>query len=171
MCFWCSSKTRFPEGFTFASSNLSLPPLEAFISKFDVPIWQCNLFWIASFFLVFLKIHLCVLLQAIVKNDTELYYNYCVYDSDISTGFGAGSFLFLLASQILVMVASRCFCCGKALRPGGSRACAIILFLICWYIFLPNHINCRVPVVLEYDFQDSNVWKFGVLHSDQIHFL
>ncbi|KAM7492607.1 hypothetical protein LguiA_035528 [Lonicera macranthoides] len=70
-----------------------------------------------------------------VKNDTELNYNYCVYDSDISTGFGAGSFFFLLASQILVMVASRCFCCGKALRPGGSRACAIILFLICWVTF------------------------------------
>ncbi|KAG2307409.1 hypothetical protein Bca52824_027157 [Brassica carinata] len=34
------------------------------------------------------------------------------------------------------MVASRCFCCGKALNPGGSRACAIMLFLICWVFFL-----------------------------------
>jgi len=70
-----------------------------------------------------------------ITHDDEQNYNYCVYDSDISTGFGLGSFLFLLASQILLMVASRCFCCGKALSPGGSRACAIILFIICWVTF------------------------------------
>ncbi|CAN4103037.1 unnamed protein product [Withania somnifera] len=72
---------------------------------------------------------------ATLKLDTEGKYNYCVYDSDIATGFGAGAFLFLLLSQIIIMVASRCFCCGRALSPGGSRACAVLLFIICWITF------------------------------------
>ncbi|XP_071722125.1 uncharacterized protein [Rutidosis leptorrhynchoides] len=62
-------------------------------------------------------------------------YSYCVYDSDISSGLGAGSFLFLLVSQLLIMLASRCLCCGKALRPSGSRACAVVLFITCWVFF------------------------------------
>ncbi|KAI3928077.1 hypothetical protein MKW98_023678 [Papaver atlanticum] len=72
---------------------------------------------------------------AIVVQDKDKNYDYCVYDSDISTGLGVGSFLFLLASQILIMVASRCFCCGKSLRPGGARAWAILLFIACWATF------------------------------------
>ncbi|KAI5411984.1 uncharacterized protein LOC127086382 [Lathyrus oleraceus] len=68
--------------------------------------------------------------------DRDENYNYCVYNSDISTGYGVGAFLFLLVSQIVIMVASRCFCCGKPLKPGGSRACAVILFIICWVLFL-----------------------------------
>ncbi|KAJ9568121.1 hypothetical protein OSB04_004087 [Centaurea solstitialis] len=66
-----------------------------------------------------------------VKQDPEKDYNFCVYDSDISTSYGVGAFFLLLASQILIMVASRCFCCGKALNPTGSRACAVILFIFC----------------------------------------
>lgn len=72
-------------------------------------------------------------IQAKVVTDSEMNYNYCVYDSDIATGYGVGAFLFLMASQVLIMVASRCFCFGKALNPSGSRACAVILFIICWY--------------------------------------
>lgn len=60
---------------------------------------------------------------------------YCIYDEDIATGLGVGSFLFLLVSQILIMVASRCLCCGKAMRPSGSRAWAIVLFITCWVFF------------------------------------
>ncbi|KAF3442123.1 hypothetical protein FNV43_RR16039 [Rhamnella rubrinervis] len=71
-----------------------------------------------------------------VQPDSEGNYNYCVYDSDISTGFGVGALLFLLASQGIIMVASRCFCCGKPLSPGGSRAWAVILFITCWVFFL-----------------------------------
>ncbi|KAG9440989.1 hypothetical protein H6P81_016843 [Aristolochia fimbriata] len=74
--------------------------------------------------------------KARVVTDKEVNYNYCVYDSDIATGLGVGAFLFLLASQILVMLASKCFCCGKGLRPGGARAWAIILFITCWLTFL-----------------------------------
>ncbi|MED6169160.1 hypothetical protein PIB30_018878 [Stylosanthes scabra] len=70
-----------------------------------------------------------------IVQDREVNYNYCVYDSDIATGYGVGAFLFLMVSQVLIMVASRCFCCGKALSPSGSRACAVILFIICWVFF------------------------------------
>ncbi|KAL2496061.1 hypothetical protein Fot_39818 [Forsythia ovata] len=69
------------------------------------------------------------------RDDGEDNYQYCVYDSDIATGFGVGAFLFLMVSQVLIMVATRCFCCGKALNPGGSRACAVLLFIICWVTF------------------------------------
>ncbi|KAI4322912.1 hypothetical protein L6164_022562 [Bauhinia variegata] len=70
-----------------------------------------------------------------IANDPEKNYNYCVYDSDIATGYGVGAFLFLMISQVFIMVASRCFCCGKPLSPGGSRACAVILFVTCWVFF------------------------------------
>uniref|UniRef100_A0A2P2JVB2 Fiber protein Fb34 n=1 Tax=Rhizophora mucronata TaxID=61149 RepID=A0A2P2JVB2_RHIMU len=72
---------------------------------------------------------------ATIKQERDLNYNYCVYDSDISTGFGVGAFFFLMVSQVLIMAASRCFCCGKPLSPGSSRACAVILFIICWVFF------------------------------------
>ncbi|XP_052200853.1 uncharacterized protein LOC127807216 [Diospyros lotus] len=62
--------------------------------------------------------------------------SHCIYDSDIATGLGVGSFLFLLASQLLIMVASRCLCCGNALRPSSSRAKAIALFITCWVTFI-----------------------------------
>ncbi|CAH8260598.1 unnamed protein product [Arabidopsis lyrata] len=71
-----------------------------------------------------------------VETDREKQYEYCVYGTDIATSYGAGAFVLLFVSQVLIMVASRCFCCGKSLNPGGSRACAIILFLICWVFFL-----------------------------------
>ncbi|KAK9131725.1 hypothetical protein Scep_011253 [Stephania cephalantha] len=62
--------------------------------------------------------------------------NYCVYESDIATGLGVGALVILLASQALIMVASRCFCCGKPLTPGRSRVWAIILFITCWFTFI-----------------------------------
>ncbi|KAE8731750.1 Transducin/WD40 repeat-like superfamily protein [Hibiscus syriacus] len=68
--------------------------------------------------------------------DNDITYNYCVYDSDIATGYGVGAFLFLMVNQALIMVASRCFCCGKGLNPSGSRAWALILFIVCWLFFL-----------------------------------
>ncbi|CAL0310644.1 unnamed protein product [Lupinus luteus] len=70
-----------------------------------------------------------------IVQDSDKYYSHCVYNSDIATGYGVGAFLFLMVSQILIMVASRCFCCGKPLGPGGSRACAVVLFIICWVFF------------------------------------
>ena len=75
-------------------------------------------------------------LQAKIVQDAGMDYNYCSYNKDISTGYGIGAFFCLLASQAIVMAASRCFCCGKALTPGGSRACALILFIVCWYVLL-----------------------------------
>jgi hypothetical protein len=74
-----------------------------------------------------------IFLQAHLETDGTR--NYCSYDSDIATGLGVGSFLFLMISQILITVASRCLCCGKALRPSGSRSWAIFLFITCWVTF------------------------------------
>uniref|UniRef100_A0A0A9CSS0 CASP-like protein n=1 Tax=Arundo donax TaxID=35708 RepID=A0A0A9CSS0_ARUDO len=70
--------------------------------------------------------------KATVTPDSEKLYDYCVYDSDIATGYGVGALLLLAAAQVVLMVASRCFCCGRGLKPGGSRACALILFLLTW---------------------------------------
>ncbi|XP_057475050.1 uncharacterized protein LOC130763114 [Actinidia eriantha] len=73
---------------------------------------------------------------ATVRTDSNFNYNYCVYDSNISTWYGVGAALFLMASQVLVMVASQCFCCGKASKPQGSRAWAFLLFITCWVFFI-----------------------------------
>ncbi|XP_010686558.2 uncharacterized protein LOC104900752 [Beta vulgaris subsp. vulgaris] len=68
----------------------------------------------------------------VVTSGTE---SYCQYDSDVSTGLGVGAFILLLATQLLVMLSSRCLCCGRGLRPGGSRSWAIILFITSWVFF------------------------------------
>ncbi|GLU23044.1 hypothetical protein SLE2022_390770 [Rubroshorea leprosula] len=60
---------------------------------------------------------------------------HCVYDKDIATSLGVVSLLFLLVSQLLIMVATRCLCCGRAMRPSGSRAWAIVLFITSWVFF------------------------------------
>lgn len=75
----------------------------------------------------------CPVLQATVNVQGD--YKYCQYDSDIATGLGVGALVALMASQILIMVASRCLCCGKAMRPSRSRSWAIVLFITCWYVF------------------------------------
>ncbi|XP_078427409.1 uncharacterized protein LOC144699939 [Wolffia australiana] len=74
--------------------------------------------------------------SATVVPDSEKNYSYCVYDSDISTGLGVGALLFLLLSQLILMAASRCHCCGRALRAGGARACSLLFFILCWLTFL-----------------------------------
>ncbi|XP_047968831.1 uncharacterized protein LOC125212651 [Salvia hispanica] len=66
---------------------------------------------------------------------TEANMEFCVYDSDIATGLGVGSFLFLMVSQLIIMAASRCLCGGRALQPGRSRVWAIVLFISCWVAF------------------------------------
>uniref|UniRef100_A0A7N0SWH9 Fiber protein Fb34 n=1 Tax=Kalanchoe fedtschenkoi TaxID=63787 RepID=A0A7N0SWH9_KALFE len=73
--------------------------------------------------------------KANIVRDNDQNYNYCVYDSDIATGFGVGAFFLLLLTQIIVMIASRCLCCGKGLSPGGSRAWAVIFFIFSWIAF------------------------------------
>ncbi|CDO99589.1 unnamed protein product [Coffea canephora] len=73
--------------------------------------------------------------RASATTTTNATSNYCVYESDVATGLGVGSLLCLLASQLLVMFASRCLCCGRALRPGRPRTWAIVLFITCWLTF------------------------------------
>lgn len=57
---------------------------------------------------------------------------YCVYDSDIATGYGVGAFLFLFSSQSLLMSVTKCMCFGRPLAPGSNRAWSIIYFASSW---------------------------------------
>ncbi|OEL26519.1 hypothetical protein BAE44_0012465 [Dichanthelium oligosanthes] len=61
---------------------------------------------------------------------------YCVYSSDASTAYGVSALLLLLAGQAVAMVATRCFCCGRALSPGRWRAWSGICFVVCWLTFV-----------------------------------
>ncbi|CAI0407387.1 unnamed protein product [Linum tenue] len=60
---------------------------------------------------------------------------HCVYESDIATGLGAGALVLLLVSQLLFMAATRCLCCGRAMRPSKSRSLAIALFVSTCRVF------------------------------------
>ncbi|KAJ3678641.1 hypothetical protein LUZ60_002444 [Juncus effusus] len=71
-----------------------------------------------------------------VVADMEKNYVHCVYDSDISTVYGIGALCLLLLSQIVIMVSSKCLCFGRVLKPGRSRACSLLLFLLCWLTFI-----------------------------------
>ncbi|GKV46558.1 hypothetical protein SLEP1_g53531 [Rubroshorea leprosula] len=61
---------------------------------------------------------------------------YCVYNSDVATGYGVGAFLFLLSSESLLMGVTKCMCFGRPLAPGGNRAWSIIYFVSSWVTFL-----------------------------------
>ncbi|CAM0910582.1 unnamed protein product [Alopecurus aequalis] len=71
---------------------------------------------------------------SIVTDNTNS--TFCVYDSDISTGYGVGAFLFLLSGQSLLMGVTKCMCFGQPLAPGGSRAWSIIYFASSWITFI-----------------------------------
>ncbi|CAL5409804.1 unnamed protein product [Camellia sinensis] len=78
---------------------------------------------------------LLVAVFASLKSDADGSTFHCVYDSNYATGLGVGSLLLLMVSQLLIMLATRCLCCGMALRPGRSRVWAIVLFVTCWVTF------------------------------------
>ncbi|KAL3830911.1 hypothetical protein ACJIZ3_019713 [Penstemon smallii] len=61
---------------------------------------------------------------------------YCVYHSDVATGYGVGAFLFLLSSESLLMGVTKCMCFGRPLAPGGNRAWTIIYFVTSWMTFI-----------------------------------
>ncbi|KAL1195283.1 hypothetical protein V5N11_013692 [Cardamine amara subsp. amara] len=101
--------------------------------------------------------------------DKEKVYEYCEYGSDIATSYGAGAFVLLFTSQVIIMVATRCFCCGKALNPGGSRACAIILFLICWVFFLIAEICLLAGSIRNaYHTKYKNMWNIDERPSCEV---
>ncbi|XP_028775527.1 uncharacterized protein LOC114732412 [Neltuma alba] len=62
--------------------------------------------------------------------------NFCHYDSNIATGLGVGSFIILVASQAIIMVVTRCLCCGQAMSPSSNRSWAICLFITSWVTFI-----------------------------------
>lgn len=49
------------------------------------------------------------------------------------------------------MAASRCLCCGRAMRPSGARVWAIVLFITCWYVLNPvyNSNNLVFSLILD----------------------
>ncbi|XP_020161982.1 uncharacterized protein [Aegilops tauschii subsp. strangulata] len=57
---------------------------------------------------------------------------YCVYDTDASTWYGVGALALLLVRQTVAMVASRCFCCGRALSPDRWHFFSGLFFIVCW---------------------------------------
>ncbi|KAF8033087.1 hypothetical protein BT93_D1854 [Corymbia citriodora subsp. variegata] len=61
---------------------------------------------------------------------------YCVYKSDVATGYGVGGFLFLLTSESLLMGVTKCMCFGRPLNLGEHRAWSIIYFVSSWVTFL-----------------------------------
>lgn len=73
---------------------------------------------------------------SIVTDPVNANITYCVYDSDVATGYGVGSFLFLLSAQSVLMAVTKCMCFGIPLAPGGSRAWSIIYFAGSWLTFL-----------------------------------
>ncbi|KAF8672415.1 hypothetical protein HU200_049626 [Digitaria exilis] len=73
------------------------------------------------------------LLKASLETDAAQDWRYCVYRPGAATALGAVALVLLLVGQAVAAFASRCFCCGAALRPGGARACALVLFLSSWY--------------------------------------
>ncbi|XP_014621126.1 uncharacterized protein LOC114375142 isoform X2 [Glycine soja] len=117
--------------------------------------------------------------------------NYCQYDSDIATNLGVGSFFILVASQVIIMVVTRCLCCGKAMRPSGSRSWAICLFITSWYCMIQGNIFhcCFVPAsgfceeclphqlprshgresTFMPDLEEGSVWSWSCFHYFQRH--
>lgn len=71
-----------------------------------------------------------------IQTDDSSTFQWCYYSSDIASGLGVGALLFLLASQALITVATRCLCCGNSLKSGAARAFAIIFFILNWVCFI-----------------------------------
>ncbi|KAH7516531.1 hypothetical protein FEM48_Zijuj10G0144900 [Ziziphus jujuba var. spinosa] len=71
-----------------------------------------------------------------IVSDDLVNRTYCVYNSDVATGYGVGGFLFLLSSESLLMGVTKCMCFGRPLAPGGNRAWSIIYFVSSWLTFL-----------------------------------
>ncbi|KAL1295894.1 hypothetical protein AAHE18_19G244600 [Arachis hypogaea] len=71
-----------------------------------------------------------------IKRDERTNETYCTYNSDVATGYGVGSFLFLLSGQSLLMGVTKCMCFGRPLTAGGNRAWSIIYFMSSWVTFV-----------------------------------
>ncbi|XP_050226062.1 uncharacterized protein LOC126675461 [Mercurialis annua] len=72
----------------------------------------------------------------IEKLPTNPNVTYCVYDSNVITGYGVGAFLFLFSSESLLTGATKCMCFRRALAPREDRAWSIIYFIASLSTFL-----------------------------------
>ncbi|ONM05439.1 hypothetical protein ZEAMMB73_Zm00001d032582 [Zea mays] len=71
--------------------------------------------------------------SARLETDERQEWTYCVYRTDAATALGGAALALVFVGQAVAAAASRCFCCGSVLRPGGARACALVLFISSWY--------------------------------------
>ncbi|RYR60934.1 hypothetical protein Ahy_A04g018026 [Arachis hypogaea] len=72
---------------------------------------------------------------------------YCQYDSDIATGLGVGSFFILVASQVIIMIVTRCLCCGKG--SGSSPVKKKKNWMVCKSKVRYHTVFCQVLKKLE----------------------
>ncbi|MCO5609342.1 hypothetical protein L7F22_063568 [Adiantum nelumboides] len=67
-------------------------------------------------------------------DDTGNYW-YCKYSGDSASGMAAAAFCLLLVGTLIIMGATRCFCCGSPHMPGATRLCAVLSLTLCWLFF------------------------------------
>ncbi|KAG0624267.1 hypothetical protein M758_3G235200 [Ceratodon purpureus] len=68
-------------------------------------------------------------------NGTYAGYYYCKYDSDVSSSYAVAAFVFLAIAQVIVMGLTKCFCFDGEHKPGSSKSCAIVSFILLWLCF------------------------------------
>jgi len=74
----------------------------------------------------------------------------CEYTKDTATGLAASAFVFLLIGQVLITVATSCFCCGKATyKPGFGRVCAVLLLIFSWLCFIIAEVFLLTGAILN----------------------
>nr|PNR27944.1 hypothetical protein PHYPA_028536 [Physcomitrium patens] len=67
-------------------------------------------------------------------------YYYCKYDSDVSSSYAVAAFVFLAVSQVVVMGLTKCLCFDGEHKPGSTKSCAVVSFIILWLSFIISEI-------------------------------
>eukprot|EP01018_Ginkgo_biloba_P021047 Gb_13618 [translate_table: standard] len=86
--------------------------------------------------LVGMELHIFDSLAVYWDFDNGSEYYYCKYNTDVASGMATGAFLFLLVGHMIVIGATRCFCCGGYHKPGAARLCAVILLSLSCPLFI-----------------------------------
>lgn len=67
-----------------------------------------------------------------ITNATYTGYYYCKYDSDVSSSYAVAAFVFLAIAQVTVMGLTKCLCFDGEHKPGSTKSCAIVSFILLW---------------------------------------
>lgn len=67
-----------------------------------------------------------------ITNTTYSGYYYCKYDSDVSSSYAVAAFVFLAIAQVIVMGLTKCLCFDGEHKPGSTKSCAIVSFILLW---------------------------------------